>query len=300
LTINPTDCTPMSVSATIVSKEGASASESSPFQVANCQGLPFKPTLTASAQGQASKAHGASLNVKITSQGLGVANIAKVDLQLPKQLPSRFSTIQQACVASVFESSPAACDEGSVIGYATVHTPVFSNPLSGPAYLVSHGGAAFPDVEIVLQGEGVEIILDGKTDIKDGITYSKFESTPDAPFTSFETVLPAGPHSAFTADVPETKSYNLCGETLTMPTVITGQNGAVIEQKTNIAVTGCGGVLPSKAVKLTSVRLLAKALKACRKKKSKSKRLACEKQARKHYEVRKAAHKATKAPSHTR
>jgi hypothetical protein len=138
----------------------------------------------------------------------------------------------------VFEANPAACDEGSVIGTATVHTPVLKNPLSGPAFLVSHGNAAFPDVEFVLQGEGILFILDGKTDIKNGITYSKFENNPDTPFTSFETVLPTGPHSALTAYLPG-EGYNLCGTTLTAPTTITGQNGAVIKQETHIAVTGC-------------------------------------------------------------
>ncbi len=293
-TLNPTNCTPMAIGAELVSKEGASAAESSPFQVANCQGLPFKPTLTASTQGQASKADGASLDVNVTSAGLGQANIAKVDLQLPPQLPSRLTTIQKACPEALFDANPGSCDEGSLIGTATVHTPLFTNPLSGPGYLVSHGDAEFPDVEFVLQGEGVTIVLDGKTDIKDGITYSKFESTPDAPFTSFETVLPTGPHSAFAANVAEAKNYDLCGETLTMPTVITGQNGAVIEQDTNIAVSGCSGVLHSKVVKLTRAQLLAKALEACDKYKKKSRRLACEKQARKKYGAKTVKKKSRK------
>ncbi len=236
---NPTSCAPTSVSGTLGGAQGARRAVSSPFQVANCAKLPFAPKLTASTNAQASKARGAALNVKVSSPGLGQANIAKVALQLPLALPSRLSTLQKACAQAVFDANPAACGEGANIGYATIHTPVLKSPLSGPAYLVSHGGAAFPDVEFVLQGEGIVLILDGRTDIKKGITYSRFEATPDAPFTTFETVLPAGPHSVLTAFVPAGRHYNLCGTRLAMPTVITGQNGAVVRQSTNIHLNGC-------------------------------------------------------------
>jgi hypothetical protein len=287
---NPTNCTPTSVTGTLGGYEGASAAVSTPYQVGNCASLPFTPKLTASVGAQASKANGASLSVKVESSGLGQANIHKVDLTLPLQLPSRLSTIQKACVAAVFEANPATCDEGSNIGYAVIHTPVLGSPLTGPAYLVSHGGAAFPDVEFVLQGEGITLILDGKTDIKKGITYSRFESAPDAPFTTFETFLPTGPHSALTAYVPASKNYSLCGANLTMPTEITAQSGAVIKQTTNIVASGCQGVA---SFKVTRAQKLAKALKVCRKMKQKSKRAACEKKARKLYGPKKAAKKKT-------
>ncbi len=292
---NPTNCNPLTIAGSLDGNEGASVPLSYPFQVANCATLPFAPKLTAEVAGQGSKANGTSLTVKLESGGVGPtgvvqANIAKVDLTIPAALPSRLTTIQKACLAAVFEANPASCDEGSVIGNATVHTPVLSSPLTGPGYLVSHGGAEFPDVEFVLQGEGIKLVLDGKTDIKKGVTYSKFESAPDAPFTTFETNLPAGPHSAFTPNVPEKENFNLCRTSLSMPTTITGQNGAVIEQDTKIAVTGCHGV---KAFKVTK---LEEALKACQKKhkQHKSKRLACEKRARKKYGVKKAAKSSEK------
>ena len=293
---NPTNCNPMSVAGTISGSEGASAPVSSPFQVTNCAALPFSPKLTATAGGRGSKADGTSLDVKVESGGVGPggvaqAGIAKVDLQLPLALSSRLPTLQKACVEAVFNADPASCDEGSVIGEATIHTPVLTSPLTGPAYLVSHGGAEFPDVEFVLQGEGITLVLDGKTAIKHGITYSKFESAPDAPFTIFETELPAGPHGVLAPNVPEKEDFSLCKASLAMPTEITGQNGAVINQTTNIAVTGCGGVLPSKTAKPTRAQLLAKALKVCRKDKHKRKRLACEKQAHKRYAPKKPAHK---------
>ena len=113
----------------------------------------------------------------------------------------------------------------------------------------------------MLQGEGVLIVLDGHTDIEKGITYSRFESAPDAPFTTFETVLPTGPHSALGAYIAKGTPYDFCGQNLQMPTVITAQNGAVIEQDTKIAVTGCKGVA---SYKVSRSALLAKALKKCR------------------------------------
>ncbi len=289
---NPTNCNPMSINGTLSGSEGASQSVSSPFQVGGCGNLPFGPKLTASVAGNSSKANGAAFAVTVTSQGLGQANIAKVSLQLPIALPARLTTLQKACLEATFSANPASCPPESVIGNATIHTPVLRNPLSGPAYLVSHGGAAFPDVEFVLQGEGVTLLLDGKTDVKKGITYSRFESAPDAPFSSFQTILPAGPHSALTSNVPAAKKFSLCGQSLQMPTVISAQNGAVIDTSTKIAVTGCGAVKANKAKKLTRAQKLKRALRACRAhfkaKRLKAKRAKCEAQARRRFGGKKA------------
>ena len=277
-TLNPTNCTPMAATGEEISTQGQAAPLSARFQVGNCASLPFQPKLIAKVAGKASKANGTTFTVNVTSAGLGQASIAKVALTLPKALPTRLTTIQKACPEATFNANPASCPEGSVIGMAKIHTPLLQSPLSGPAYLVSHGNAAFPDVEFVLQGEGVKLVLDGKTDIKKGITYSRFESVPDAPFTSFETVLPAGPHSALTANVPQAERFSLCKQKLAMPTEITGQNGAVIRQTTNVALTGC-----PKVKALTRAQKLAAALRACKKKKGQRARAACQRQARKRY-----------------
>jgi uncharacterized repeat protein (TIGR01451 family) len=280
---NPTSCDPMSMGGTLTSTQGVAAGVSSRFQAAGCAGLPFKPGFAASTQGATSKANGASLTVNVSARP-GEANIHRVDLQLPKALPARLTTLQKACTAAQFESNPAGCPPGSVIGMATAHTPVLNVPLTGPAYLVSHGGAAFPDVEFVLQanerGGVVEIVLDGATDIKKGITYSRFETVPDAPISSFETVLPTGPHSVLAANIPASAKNNLCGQTLTIPTTIVAQNGASVTQTTRIGVTGCARV---KAKALTRSQKLAKALKACHKKAKGAKRASCERVARKKY-----------------
>jgi len=235
---NPTSCVPMSLTGTLTSTHGATSPVSTRYQAANCANLPFKPSFKVTTQANTSKKQGASLDVKVASS-TGQANIGKVAVSLPKQLPSRLSTIQQACTQATFDTNPASCPAGSNIGIATAITPVLANPLMGPAYLVSHGGAAFPDLVVILQGEGVTLKLTGSIDIKKGITSSTFASVPDAPIDSFELKLPEGPHSALAAVLPAKAKGNLCGTSLTMPTAITGQNGAQVKQNTKIAVAGC-------------------------------------------------------------
>jgi hypothetical protein len=235
---NPTNCSQLEATGQITSTQGATANLGTRFEVANCANLPYTPTFTASTQAKASKADGASLTIKITAPP-GQANTAKAVLTFPKQLPSRLTTLQQACLAAVFTADPASCPAGSVIGTAKVTTPLLTSQLTGPIYLVSHGGEEFPDAEIVLQGEGITLILDGHTHIKHGITTSSFNSVPDAPFTSFETTLPEGPHSIFATNIPVSANYDLCGQKLTIPVTFTSQNGATDEQAPKIAVAPC-------------------------------------------------------------
>jgi hypothetical protein len=283
-TLNPTSCEAMSVTGTIASTQSQSASVSSPFKVGGCGNLPFHPSFAVSTNGKTSKAGGASLTVNITSKPGEEANLRKVDVQVPSQLPARLTTLQKACTEAQFSANPAGCPAASDVATATVRTPLLNVPLSGPVYFVSHGGAAFPDLEIVLQGEGVTIVLTGNTNIKGNITTSKFEAAPDAPFESFELNAPQGPDSILAVNLPQSADYSLCGQSLTMPTTLVGQNGAVFKQETKMAVTGC----PKTAVKtLTRAQKLAKALEECRHKykarKKRHKRETCEKQAKKRY-----------------
>jgi hypothetical protein len=244
---NPTDCGRLSVQGTVTSAQGESAAVSSPFAAANCATLAFKPRLTALTHARPTRADGSYLHVKVVLSPAhptdptdpAQANIAKLKVDLPKQLPARLATLHKACVASVFEANPAACPPASVVGAATVVTPVLDNPLSGPAYLVSHGGEAFPDLEMVLQGEGVLLRLDGQTRIERGVTSSTFKALPDAPISTFDLVLGAGPHSVLGADLPAKAKGSMCDQRLAMPVAITGQNGAVVKATTTIAVSGC-------------------------------------------------------------
>jgi hypothetical protein len=235
-TLNPTDCEKTAIVGTLRSSEGAVSKSSTSFQVTNCAKLAFGPQLTASTVGKTSRSQGASLRVKLAyPAGPYDANIAKVKVDLPKQLPSRLTTLQKACPAHTFESNPAACPPDSIVGHAHATTPVLPVPLEGPAYFVSHAGEEFPDLIIVLQGYGTTVDLVGSTfiDNKTNITSSTFKQVPDVPVGTFELTLPQGKYSALAA------TTNLCTNKLAMPTAFVGQNGAEIHTSTPIRVTGC-------------------------------------------------------------
>ena len=300
----------MAITGTGTGVEGATVPVSSPFQVTNCNRLqtiasnslkqneepqrkrksrhvklvpPHEGPQSTGATNASGTGTGTSGSTSGSSAQTDEANISRVKVDLPKQLPSRLTTLQKACTSAQFDTNPAGCPAASVVASAKAITPILPVPtsrqgsnLSGPAYFVSHGNEAFPQLILVLQGYGITIDLVGDTFIsKSGITSSTFAHVPDAPVSSFELTLPQGKFSALTANA------NLCTVKggLKMPTEFVGQNGAVIHQSTKISVSGCP---PSKTAAQLRAAKLAAALKACHKKKG-SKRSSCEKAARKKY-----------------
>ncbi len=246
--------------------------------------LAFKPTFKASTNGRTSRTDGASLSVALTMPvKLGTqANIREVKVELPKQLPSRLTTLQKACTEAQFNANPAGCPPASFIGHARANTPILPVPLEGPAIFVSHGGEAFPSLILVLQGYGFTIDIVGATHISpQGVTSTTFKTIPDEPVGSFQITIPQGQYSALTANA------NLCHTTRTatvnrrvtirvhshrrrvtrrvkktvagliMPTLFVAQNGATIKQSTPIAVTGC-----PKAVRATRTKAKPKKTRA--------------------------------------
>ncbi len=281
-TFNPTNCSPLAATGALTGWNPNGTPEgsfpvNSPFHVTNCASLPFKPSLSVELEPNVSRVDGTGLVVKLKAAP-GEANIHKTKLVFPTSIPSRLTTIQKSCDDHIFNVNPANCPEGSVIGTAIAKTPVLKSPLVGPAYLVSHANASFPDAEFVLQGEGIKLLLDGKTDIKKGITSSSFETVPDAPVETFEVKLPRGPHSAFSG------FGDLCATPQMLPTEFVGQNGVTINLTTkaklvNSIASGTSAVCASKTVHKPTE--LQKLLAKCKKLKNHSKRVKCEATARK-------------------
>jgi hypothetical protein len=260
---NPTNCQPQQVTAKVMGSQQTLAAVSSPFAVAGCKALAFKPKFSVSTNGHTSRRLGASIDAKLAFP-VGAfgseANVAKVKVKLPKLLPSRLSTLQKACRAETFGRNPALCPKGSIIGIARAFTPLLpalpkSNvcvtmkgqcpSVAGPVYFVSHGGEAFPQLVMVLEGDGVRVDVVGDTFIdKHEVTSTTIKAVPDVPVSSFELYLPQDSNSALAA------TGNLCKSSarLLMPTEFTAQNGAVVKQNTKIAVVGCGKAPKSRRI----------------------------------------------------
>lgn len=272
--INPTSCQHKSIDEAITGagtdptnhSNEQTVSAQAPFQAADCASLIFKPAFTATATSKTSRTNGASLTVdlKYPKASRTQANIHSVAVSLPRQLPSRLPTLKLACADRVFDENPAACPAASRVGTAKAITPILPEPLTGPAYFVSHGGAEFPELIIVLQGYGLTIDLHGKTFISKGVTSSTFHAIPDEPVTSFRLTLPEGRYSALAANtnlchvtntiqVYKRRTVTIGGHrktvlgkvkkrikgSLIMPTTFVAQNGARIHQDTVIRVNGC-------------------------------------------------------------
>ncbi len=263
---NPTNCDAMAISASVLSVEGLSAHPGSSFQVTNCRSLGLKPTFAVATSSSSSRADGASLGVTVSSPAdkLGnEANIEALKVQLPERLAVRAATLEHTCAEAQFAKDPAGCSAASVVGYVRVHTPVLRGMVAGPVIMVTHGGAKFPSIDVVLQSEGLILALRSSTHIsKQGYTFVSFEHLPDAPFESIELQLPQGPHSALAPNgalclrtvtrlkrvVTRTRDRIVKREvatkqhlpvTLTMPTTITGQNGRVLRESARVEVSGC-------------------------------------------------------------
>ena len=232
--MNPTVCAGEATNGTVVSTVGVDAPVSAPFGVSGCAGLLFAPKLAAATLANgSSRAKGASLNVKITNSASVHANLESLSIKLPKALKPRMIAIQQACLQATFASNPQACPPDSVVGNAAVDTPLLSAPLTGPVYLVFHRGAKYPDLVLVLAGDGVGLQLKGTVEINKGISTTAFSLLPDIAMSLFELNLPEGSHSLLGA------TESLCAKQRTMLDALDGQNGAKREGTVKTAVEGC-------------------------------------------------------------
>lgn len=232
---NPTSCSAQAISATIESTQGTSTEPTTPFAVGDCSHLSFGPRVTASTQARASlQGEGAGIVIKLVNPSATTSAVRTIAVQIPKQLRPRLTTIQHACLAAGRPGSTAGCPAESIVGRATVRSPVVAAPLSGSIYLLAHGGTALPTLFTSLRGEGLQVDLEGQLKIsaKNAISAS-FDGLPDVPISSIELALPRGPYSMLGA------TANLCNAHPALGYRLGDQDGASANGTSRLAVSGC-------------------------------------------------------------
>ena len=201
-----------------------------PFQVDQLRELKFAQILRLEI-GKTSKANGASLTAKLTYPS---GRRARRQTSPGQSRTAQATALKADDAAESVHGRDVRSEPSQLPGrvedrHAKVTTPLLPVPLEGPAYFVSHGGEAFPQLTMVLQGYGVTVDLVGTTFIsKAGITSTTFKTVPDVPFSSFELTLP----KASTPPWQTTVRRKHCGQKLTMPTGFVAQNGAELHQST--------------------------------------------------------------------
>jgi hypothetical protein len=238
--LNPTSCLSLLAESTLTgmvqlgSSTFTTAEAKSPLVTEGCKGLSFKPTISAIAGAKTSRTNGANVEVKI-SQPAGQANIQQVTTTLPSKLPVRLSTLAKACPAATFEAGPppGGCKSEANVGTVKATTPVLPGTLTGTAWLVSHGNEAYPNFDLILKGDGVTVILVGRTKIANSQITTTFSTIPDVPVSSFSLYLPSGPNSVLGAN------GKLCRAKMRIPTTLVGQNTSLVLVQPNIAMRNC-------------------------------------------------------------
>jgi hypothetical protein len=227
--INPTNCDPFSVDATIRGDEGASASRSSIFQITNCVDLLYGPKLTLRLTGGVNRRGHPAIHA-VFKAAPGEANSRKVSVALPPGELLDNAHIGAICTRVAFAAN--ACPEGSRIGTARVTTPLLDEPLTGAVYLRSSNNE-LPDIALDLKGQ-INFALAGRIDTtKGGALRTAFDSVPDVPVSSVVLNLAGGAKGLLI------NSKSLCGKPKAATVKLTGQNGVHRQTKVKLQ-TPCG------------------------------------------------------------
>ena len=185
--LNPTNCDPMAVDASIFGDEGGVASRRTHFQVANCADLDYAPKLSLRLTGGVRR-HGHPAIHAVLDAKPDEANSRRISVTLPKDEFLDNSHISTVCTRVAFAQE--ACPPESLIGRAEATTPLLERPLSGGVYLRS-SSHKLPDMVLDLKGQ-IDIELVGKVDSVKGRLRTIFASIPDAPISKFVLDLQGG------------------------------------------------------------------------------------------------------------
>jgi hypothetical protein len=236
--LNPTNCAAGATAGTI---SGGGSNPANPaswssyavsagFAATGCESLAFKPKLNVRIKGGTTRAKNPQLRAVVQTQP-GQANIARTALTLPHSLFLDQSHIKTVCTR--VQLAAQQCPEGSIYGHAEATSPLLSQPLTGPVYLVSSTNK-LPDLLADLHGQ-INIQLDGVISSKKGKGLKTvFGEVPDVPVSKFVLNMKGGKKSLLV------NSQNLCKSKQLAALNFKGQNGKTAKNnKLRLNIASC-------------------------------------------------------------
>ena len=228
-TLNGTSCDPSSISGSLLSTLGQTASLSQPFQLAECANLGFKPSLALRLRGGHFR-NGHPAFTSVLSARSGDANIGRAQVTLPPTMQLDQSHIQAPCTRPQFAAGQ--CPDASVIGSVTATSPLLDYDLTGPVYLRT-GNNPLPDIVLALHGpasQPIEIDQVGKIDTVNARLRTTFEGVPDAPLSKAVISLVGGCKGLLV------NNTNLCKKINRASVQLDGHNNATADSTPKVAV----------------------------------------------------------------
>ena len=232
-TVSPTSCNPMSINASLTSVGGATANESSHFQVGGCSSLGFSPKLKIGLTGKGKTKSGdhPTLTANLT-QPSGQANIKTAKVTLPLSLaldPKNSKHVCAFATAQAVHGGAVGCPTSTIVGSASAKTPLLSQSLSGKVYLVQgirtnakgQQIRTLPSLLVPLRGQ-VALDLRAQTSVSKGKLVTTFSNVPDIPVSSFKLSLNGGSKGIL---VITGRGKSICSATQKTAATLDGQSG---------------------------------------------------------------------------
>ncbi len=215
-TLNPTNCSRMSVDGEISGAGGALFNAQSPFQVGSCASLEFKPKLALRLFGGTKR--GAHPKLRAVARfPEGDANTASASVALPHSEFLDQGHIKTICTRVQFAANN--CPRGSIYGTVKAKSPLLDEVLSGPIYLRSSNNP-LPDLVATFRGGRIDVDLSGRIDSKNGGIRNTFDVVPDVPVSWAVFTFQGGKKGLLQ------NSRNICkGKTPRAKAVFNAQNG---------------------------------------------------------------------------
>jgi hypothetical protein len=236
---NPTGCDSRPLTATFTGYGGETSTTTRMLNAKGCENLPFGPKLRliAGAKGQNGQLQHPPLTAIVT-QGPAEADIKNSQVILPDLIrPNavQFNAPGGLCTDTQFAQN--ACPGPSLVGSASVTTPVLPFQLSGPVYVVQEVGSVLPKLYVVLRGRGIQVVLRARNSFLHAIqTINTFDNLPDVPQAHFELKIKGGPGGILN------NFYDACGvakKHRKFDYTFTGHNGKRVKKSAYLQQEGC-------------------------------------------------------------